>query len=227
MKLSFIVAAGLLAAAAVVQASTGSADQVDPFGSLAGQALCMEEAAALDGGDVVLELDRSRTRLKVTVTDSDHEGRIGRSAPKEVYYIDAHNRVVDKNGCAEYMPSTGAKNRIGDTGGMTSTPVQFPDGVFNITAVRERSDKFGPNIMKTDATAYVDVYARNGSYIGKEWDTGYAIHSNTNDFDSSRSWGCIIVREQDNTRIAESLRADRAIDTRSRQTICVRGGRER
>lgn len=181
----------------------------DPFGDIACAVLTEAELEAALGGDVYMELDESRTRLKVTVTSTDPEAKLG-LVPKEVYYVDAHNRVVETEKAAPYMPTAAERKKLGDTSDMRSTPERFPAGTWNITEVRKDDGKFGPNMIKTDAVGLVDTYSAKGEYLGKRQDTGYAIHSNTNDFNKSKSWGCLIVRAEDNERIARSIRDDRA-----------------
>jgi len=199
--------------------------EVDPFAALGGVAIDATEAASIDGGDVFLDLDRARTRLKVTVVDNEYEARLGRIKPKEVYYVDAHNRLVDTID-APFFVAGSSKDMWDGVQGLTTRPVPFPEGTWNITGVREvelEELKYGPYMIGTDAIGWVEVYSA-GSRVTTAYDGGYAIHSNSNDFSSSQSYGCIVVRESDNRRIAASLKADRAqlpIEGKSRQTISV------
>jgi hypothetical protein len=120
------------------------------------------------------------------------------------------------------MPTGGASRRIGTSvDGWKSTPVRFPSGASNIVAVKECDNEYGPYMIKTDAIGRVDVYRDDGTFYGKEYDTGYAIHSNVKDFSTSRSWGCVIVRQRDNERLARTLIVDRKQNSNSIQHIWV------
>jgi len=195
----------------------------DPFEGIVGLALGAEEAAALEGGDVYMSLNEERTRLRVDVYSNERDAGM-RSRPQESYEVDAHNRIVERRGAAPFMPAPGA-SRAGDPAGMTSTPVRFPEGVWQVGQVAARADSYGPNMIKTNAVGSVEVFDARGNPMGRRADIGYAIHSNAADFGTSRSYGCIVVRREDNARIARSIELDRADSPRSRQSISAGRGR--
>ena len=182
MMRHMLVFAAILAIAAANASASGA---VDPFDGVLGTAIGEEEAAALDGGDVHITLNAERTRLKVEVSvqkDKDRGHKIAGS--ERSYEIVAHNRVVDTK-TADFMPAGDKPAALKDQEKLTSKPEQFPAGTWKVTAVKERTDKFGPNIVNTNAVGKVEVFDKNGNSLGRYNDTGYAIHSNTNDFNSS------------------------------------------
>jgi hypothetical protein len=214
MKSILILAATLFVVAANASASSSG----DPFAGVQGIPLGEEEAAALEGGDVAMTLNRERSKLKVQV-DFESESPTGRSKVSYSYEVDAHNRVVDTKE-AGYMPVGGETPvALKDKGKLTSRPGTFPAGTWEITAVKKRTDKFGPNMMSTDAVGTVEVFDRKGKSLGFYKDGGYAIHSNTNDFSKSKSWGCIIVKEADNRKLADEIARDKARN--GKQTLTV------
>lgn len=220
MRYSIVFAA----LAAVLATPSWAEVQPGTFAGIPGRLLSRDEAALRDGGDVFIDMDASRRSLKVTVYDNDSELRRMRKAPKESYVVDAHNRVVDTTEAA-FMPTAESRRIFGGMDRLTSKPAPFPEGNARVTEIRKVDDKFGPYMIMTDAVGSVEVY-RNGERIGVAADRGYALHSNTRDFDQSRSWGCVIVRQGDNARIAESLIADAASAggrARATQIVRVRG----
>ncbi|HUX38280.1 MAG TPA: hypothetical protein VMV44_10305 [Rectinemataceae bacterium] len=170
------------------------------------------EAASIEGGDVFMSLNAARTRLTIKVYTNDDELRRLRPTPLKTFVVDAHNRIVDTTR-APFIPAANSKVPTGAN--LTSKPEAFPSGTCNITGVRATSDKYGPNMISTDAVGKVGVYA-DGASVGRYSDAGYALHSNVKDFERSRSNGCIVVRQTDNRAIASVLRADRADAERTR-----------
>jgi hypothetical protein len=209
------------------------------FDFLTGTELSDAESAFYTGGDVRMELDEARSRVKVKVYDNEYEARLGRIGPSEVFTVEAHNRIVETTEAPFYPVGRSAKVYEG-VGGLTTEPVEFPSGSWNVTAVEERSGKYGPYMIKTDAVGEVQVYSGE-SKVGTATDGGYAMHSNSNDFSVSKSYGCVIMRQEDTRRVARTLIADtknfeekairesftKAKETRPRQTIRVRSRRER
>lgn len=224
---------------AVVMMTAAGESSPDPFDFLAGMELSVSESALYTGGDVRMELDEARNRLKVKVYDNEYEARLGRIGPSEVFTVDAHNRIVETTEAPFYPVGSSAKVFEG-VGGLTTKPVEFPAGSWNVTAVEERSGKYGPYMIKTDAVGEVQVYSGD-SKVGMATDGGYAMHSNSNDFSISKSYGCVIMKEEGTRRVAQALIADeknfeeKAIresfakvkETRPRQTVRVRPRRER
>jgi hypothetical protein len=109
---------------------------------------------------------------------------------------------------APFMPAAGDRDGSPLGAGLTTKPAPFPAGTWNITKVAPCSGSYGPNMIGTNAVGTVDVYA-NGVKVGSASDVGYAIHSNAKPFGSSQSYGCIVVKKEDNARLAEILEADR------------------
>lgn len=181
-------------------------------GNLPGQPISAVEASTIVGGDVFMELNAARTRLKVKIYTNDNELRRLRPTPIMTFEVDAHNRIVDTKN-APYMAAPGFPRANGSN--LTSRPAQFPSGTVNITAITKTSGKYGPNMISTDAVGKVEVYA-DGESVGTYNDVGYAIHSNTNDFSVSRTYGCVIVSKTANGAIAGVLRADREDARRTR-----------
>ena len=211
-----LVMAAALAAAAATAAAAG---RVDPFAGAPGLVIGADEAAAIAGGDVTVELNDARDTLKVKIEYTETSPQ-GRPLLREFQYeVPAHNRVVDTTR-AEFMTAGGAKPaELKDKAGLTSKPATFPVGTHEITEVKKRDDRFGPNIIKTNAVGTVDVYDSKWKRLGSYKDEGYAIHSNDKDFDKSQSWGCIIVQKKDNEKLAKDLRADKA--RKGKQTVTV------
>ncbi len=226
-KLLFILLGATIIAAAYAEtglAETSATLEDALFRGIPGVAMDDAELAGYLGGDVYMELSEKRNRIKVTVTSTDPEAKLGLIPKREVFYVDAHNRVVTTTAAAPYFATAAEKKRLGNTSDMRSTPEPFPVGAWNITSVGIRSDEYGPNIIRTDAVGKVNVYDTTGKdFYGRYDDTGYAIHSNVKPFSESKSWGCVIVRQADNERIAQAIREDRQAGGRIQRFI-VRGG---
>lgn len=196
----------------------------DPFGDVSCATLSEAELAAALGGDVYLELNEARTRLKVTVTSTDPEAKLGLVPRKEVFEIDAHNRVQDTTK-APFMPTRASEKQLPGADGYTSRPAAFPGGSWAVGDVVARDDKYGPNWVRTNAVGQVEVFGRDGARVGVYEDTGYAIHSNSGKaFGESSTWGCVLVKEDGNQRIAEAIRSDRICGGR-KQVLTVRAER--
>jgi hypothetical protein len=220
----------MLVLAAVLLAAAANASAIglgDPFAEVAGALMGPEEAAAVEGGDVHMTLNAERTKLEVKVT-AQKDSRTGhkKAGSERRFEIEAHNRVVDTKK-ADFMPAGKTPAELDGKGKLGSRPEQFPSGTWNVTAVKERKDKFGPNIMKTNAVGNVEVFDGKGNSLGRYKDAGYAIHSNTSDFSTSKSWGCIIVKEADNRRLAAALNRDIACWGSGRQTLRVGNKRDK
>lgn len=190
-------------------------------------ALDGEDCSSIVGGDVRMVLNTSRTRLTVNVIDNEYEALLGRIPPKEVYEIDVHNRVVETT-CAPFMPTGESRRQLGTTEGVMASAGFFPEGNWLVTGVKTRSDKYGPYMIGTGAVGEVDVYSQGLGegekiYLGRYKDLGYAIHSNTVPFEYSKSYGCLIVRQEDVARLADTLRRDKQENEKAVQTIRVRG----
>ena len=216
---SMLVCAAALMAAAVNASASGLGD---PFAGLSGLPLGAEEAAQIAGGDVKMTLNAERNSLRVEVS-AQKDRRTGhkKAGSERSYEIEAHNRVADTNK-ADYMPADGS-----DGGKLKTKPERFPEGSWKVTGVRERKDKYGPNIVDTDAVGEVEAFDASGASVGRRKDRGYAIHSNSRPFNESRSWGCIVVKEEDNRRLAGTLRRDIEQWGKGRQTLKVERERER
>jgi len=188
--------------------------------------LGVEECGRIRGGDVRMVLNTARTRLRVNVIDNEYEARLGRVPPKEVYEIDVHNRIVETRN-APFMPTAESRNQTRYISDLTSRPAQFPPGNWLVTGARVRTDKFGPYMISTRAVGEVEVYVKGSGegdsfYIGNYKDTGYAIHSNTVPFEYSKTYGCLVARQEDLARLAATLARDRQEDAKAVQTIMVR-----
>ncbi|MEI6876127.1 MAG: hypothetical protein WCL50_13470 [Spirochaetota bacterium] len=201
--------AGAIQGAGAVRTSPSG----DPLAALPGRTPTALEASAIRGGDVVMKLNANRTQLTVDVYSNDSELRRLNPRPTQSLTIDAHNRIVNTTS-APFMPANGRDRDLFPLGaGLTTMPAQFPAGTWAITGVRSRDDDYGPFMIGTNAVGRVDVYA-GGVKVGSANDVGYAIHSNSKDFAVSLSYGCIIVRQNDNALIAGILNADRADSAR-------------
>lgn len=189
--------------------------------------LDMEECDFIYGGDVRMVLNAERTRLTVNVIDNEYEARLGRIPPKEVYEIEVHNRV--KETCeATFMGTAKSRQRLKAAGELKSSASPFPEGNWLVTEVKDKEGKYGPYMINTGAVGKVDVYGtgstENGiAYLGLQEDTGYAIHANTTPFEYSKSYGCLVARQDDVVRLAGTLKKDKAENKQAVQTIRVRG----
>jgi len=81
-------------------------------------------------------------------------------------------------------------------------------------------------MLSTNAVGNVEVYVSDGTggqlSIGTYSDLGYALHSNTNAFNVSKSYGCLILKQEDVAMLAGILRQDRAENAKAVQKILVR-----
>ncbi|NLJ45104.1 MAG: hypothetical protein GX430_00870 [Treponema sp.] len=197
--LAILAAAAAFAASAFPQGS-------DWFSDLDSIAPALDRPEDYRGGDVFIRASARRDRLTVVEIPIDGRGRAGR------YEVEAHNRVTSG-------VSADLITKEGKVPGYAAVPEGFPEGTHRVTTVQARSDKFGPYSIGTDAEGLVDAYKVtkqdgrivSAEYAGRVADYGYSIHSNREkSFETSRSWGCIIVREADCGRIARTIRADRA-----------------
>jgi hypothetical protein len=189
------------------ESPVGASPVGDIFSSVPGRALSDLEARVIRGGDVVMKLSPDRTKLTVDVYINDEELKRLNPKPIKTVVMDAHNRVVDTTQ-APFMPAGNARDALPVGAGLTSRPARFPAGTWNVTEVVERSGSYGPNLVRTDAVGRVDVYA-GASRVGSAADVGYAIHSNDKDFGRSQSYGCIVIRKDDNAALADILAKDR------------------
>jgi hypothetical protein len=192
---------------------------------LQGKVVDANEAELVKGGDTRATLNASRTKLKVEVIDNEYEARLGRIAPKETYEIDVHNRVMQTKE-APFMPKPGTQGVAPSGPGVTCAPQPFPAGNWQITGERARGDKYGPYSVQTNAVGHVDVYGPVGpegrkEYLGTYADTGYSLHSNTVPFERSVSYGCIVMKQDDVSKLAMTLLMDKGRDPKARQTIYV------
>ena len=201
MKKVFVVRA-----AAAAFAAPAFPQEPDPFAGLDSIAPALDRPGDYRGGDVFIRASARRDRLVVVEIPIDGRGKAGR------YEVEAHNRVTGG-------VSADLITKEGKVPGYAAVPEGFPGGTHKVTSVSARTDKFGPYSIGTDAEGLVDAYKVtkqdgkivSSEYAGKVADYGYSIHSNREkSFETSRSWGCIIVREADCGRIARSIRADRA-----------------
>lgn len=180
-----------------------------------------EESKALSGGDTRMKLNASRTKLTVQVIDNEYEARLGRIPPTQTYEIDVHNRVVNTKS-APFMPTARSAQVTAPLGALTSVPAPFPEGYWSITGSRAVDGKYGPYMISTNAVGVVDVYSKETSnYVGSYTDQGYAIHANTNPFQSSKSYGCIVANQADIKKLEATLAADKARNKNARQKILV------
>ena len=196
----------LLAFCAVAAFAAAASAQESAFAGLDEIASALANPGEYRGGDIFIRASARRDRLTVVSIPIDGRGKAGR------YEVESHNRVT-QGASADLI------TRDGKVAGYTAVPEGFPEGTHKVTAVTARTDRFGPYSVGTDAQGMVDSYRVtkqdgrivSSEYAGKVSDYGYSIHSNrAKSFETSRSWGCIIVREADVSRIARSIRADRA-----------------
>lgn len=206
----------------------GEAFDPIPWSFIPGEPLGLEECDAVVGGDVRMSLNQNRTKLKVNVIDNEYEARLGRIPPKEVYEFDVHNRVVNTTN-APFMPAKRAGRTLAASADVTTKPSEFPEGYWSVTAVKERSDKYGPYMISTNAVGDVDVYVSDGNggklCMGKYKDLGYALHSNTNSFNVSKSYGCIILKQEDATTLSRILKKDKEDNPKAVQKVLIRSRR--
>lgn len=193
-----------------------------------GVPLSQNECAAVVGGDVRMSLNQDRSKLTVNVIDNEYEARLGRIPPKEVLEFDAHNRVVDTIQ-APFMPATIDGRALAAVASVTTRPSPFPEGYWSITAITPRQDKYGPYMISTNAVGNVEVFVNDGvgryMPIGSYCDLGYALHANTNPFNASKSYGCLVLKQDDVARLATILQEDKAENPRAVQKILVREDR--
>ncbi|MEN6363948.1 MAG: hypothetical protein ABFC81_02645 [Rectinema sp.] len=198
----------------------------DPFASFPGLRIPRAECATIEGGDIRMVLNAAKNKLQVSVISNEYEARLGRIPPIETYEIDVHNRVVDTT-LAPFIPTKKSRAQTSVLSGLTSKPEQFPEGYWEISGLRTTEGKYGPYTISTNAVGKVDVFSPNdsngkGVYVGTCEDTGYALHSNSNPFGSSKSNGCLILKEDDCERLAIKLANDRMDDKNAKQTIRVK-----
>lgn len=189
--------------------------------------LTQAECARIAGGDVKMRMNAARTNIHVNVIDNEYEARLGRIPPKESFDIEVHNRVMKTNR-ASYIPASDSRSYPGREDGLTTMPEPFPEGTWRIVRVRERTDKYGPFMIMTDAIGMVDVFrpaVAEGELelCGRFSDTAYGIHSNTIPFERSLTYGCVIARQEDLERLALVLAADRAENRNAVQLFSVDG----
>lgn len=189
-----------------------------------GVPLSQNECATVVGGDVRMSLNRNRTKLTVNVIDNEYEARLGRIPPTEVLEFDVHNRIVDTTQ-APFMPATSDGRALAASASATTRPSQFPDGYWSITAIKPRQDKYGPYMISTNAVGNVEVFVNDGAGgykpVGMYNDLGYALHANTNAFDVSKSYGCLVLKQEDIAALAAILKADKAENPKAAQKLLV------
>jgi len=226
-SLILCVAGGLLAAASLhdpggpANLSGGSFDPtvcMDPFAGLPGRELTDAESAALTGGDVEINMNAARTKITVMVTTNNPSKNTRYPSPATVYEFEAHNRIGNTTN-APWMPAPCDTDReFPNRAVITTQPAPFPTGNWKITNVAQTAGNYGPFMISTNAVGSVKVFA-DGKDVGIGTDTGYAIHSNIKPFDSSQSNGCIVIRREDNAKLAQILISDR----KDREDLVVRG----
>ncbi|MCX7776330.1 MAG: L,D-transpeptidase [Rectinemataceae bacterium] len=216
-----LCAAGMPLAAFAEERSPNAPEQ-SPFGTI--QPLGWEACAAVTGGDVRMRLNPERNELVVNVIDNEYEARLGRIPPKEVLVFEVHNRVVATQS-APFYPASREGRMLASQGELGTRPAQFPEGYWSITTVRERNDRYGPYFIGTNAVGLVEVYrkADNGAMLfeGVYPDTGYALHANSKPFNVSKSYGCIILKQEDVAKLAQVLIRDREENPAAVQKIYV------
>jgi hypothetical protein len=223
----FIAVCLLVGAALQPFALEQKSEAFDPalWSFMPGKPLCRDECAAVVGGDVRMSLNQDRTKLTVNVIDNEYEARLGRIPPKQVLELDVHNRIVNTTQ-APFMPASADGRMLAAFASVTTKPSQFPEGYWTITAVKPRDDKYGPYMLSTNAVGRVEVYVNDGldGYmpVGMYSDLGYALHSNTNPFSVSKTYGCLILKQDDVAMLAGILRQDRAENAGAVQKILVR-----
>jgi len=171
-----------------------------------------------------MSLNRDRTKLTVNVIDNEYEARLGRIPPKQVLELEVHNRVVNTTQ-APFMPADAAGKALAASGSVTTKPSPFPEGYWSITAVKPCENKYGPYMISTNAVGKVETYlndnAGNAQSAGIYKDIGYAMHSNTIPFKSSKSYGCVILKQEDNATLANILKQDKAENPKAVQKLLV------
>ena len=201
-----------------------------PWSFVDGVPLSQNECASVVGGDVRMSLNQARNRLKVNVIDNEYEARLGRIPPKEVLEFDVHNRVVDTTQ-APFMPAGRDGRALAAAAAVTTRPSQFPEGYWSVTAVNPREDKYGPYMISTNAIGAVETFVNDGAGgympVGTYRDLGYALHANTNPFNVSKTYGCMVLKQEDLATLATILRNDKAENPKAVQKVLVRGPRGR
>lgn len=177
------------------------------------------ESLAILGGDVRITLNEARTEITVRVTDTEYEARLGRLPPLETYKIPVSNTVVNTTR-APFYPAEEFDYGNYPRSSYTTKPVVFPAGAWDVTDVSPRSGSYGPYMIKTNAVGTVDVY-RDGRWICKTNDIGYALHGTTKPVEVAKSYGCIVMTRDDVERLGNTLLADRAKYEDTRQVVVV------
>lgn len=222
----------LLGAVAQPFAFESGCEPSDPtfWAGILGVPLDQDECASIVGGDVRMSLNSDRTRLKVNVIDNEYEARLGRIPPKQVLELDVHNRIADTT-YAPFMPATKDGRELAAAVSTTSRPSPFPEGYWTITRITPCNDRYGPYFISTNAIGRVDVYENDGSggqlLIGKFKDLGYSLHASTVPFNVSKSYGCLVLRQDDAAMLARILQADRQENPDAVQKILVPPSRAR
>jgi len=192
--------------------------------------LDQDECAAIVGGDVRMSLNPDRTKLTVNVIDNEYEARLGRIPPKQVLELDVHNRIVNTTN-APFMPATRDGRELAAAVSATTKPSPFPEGYWSITAIEPRNDKYGPYLISTNAIGKVEVYKNDSvggqTPVGIFQDLGYTLHANTNPFNASKSYGCLVLKQEDVAMLARILEADKQENPKAVQKILVPPSRGR
>lgn len=229
-KHQFLAVAALAAAfisagiGAMAQPAPAPADD-DPFAGIDCPVIAFAEAEALDGGDVFITLNQQRNQLTVYATDNRYTagGRV--DTLKQAYTVEAHNNVA-KTTAAPFYPTAKSSKELAKHGELKTIPDSFPAGTWNITSVKTSTGNYGPNMIMTDAVGKVDVVKidKNKNVVaayGKHEDTAYAIHSNIIPMSESKSYGCIVVSQENNKKLAQTIKADIERGPSQKQTVTV------
>jgi len=230
-KHHFLAAAAL--AAVFISAGIGATGQPalgpwddDPFADIDCPVIAFAEAEALDGGDVFITLNQQRNKLTVYATDNRYAagGRV--DTLKQAYTVEAHNNIA-KTVSAPFCPTEKSKRELANMENVTTVPGPFPAGTWEITGTYPPSNpKYGPNMIMTNAVGRVDVVKTDDKRnvivnYGMHEDKDYAIHSNTEPMSSSKSYGCIVVSQEDNAKITKTIKTDKSRSPSQKQSLTV------
>ncbi len=220
--LCFIAMVAAACAAGATTAQIPVANDAHPSGYLTEQYFLVDgiqlsdaEATQLVGGDVHVDMDDMRTSVTVRVYDPQPDPRPWGARPDEVYTLPISAKIQNTIRAPFYPTAASALATRGMTG-LTSKPIDFPDGLWKITGVRSDPGEYGPYFINTNAVGIVEVY-QNGKYLGKFSDIGYAGHSNIREL-AGLTNGCFLLTKSGNTRLAQTLMTDRSLAASLRTT---------
>jgi len=186
-------AAGLCAADLSIPASTGMRAEAGLV------ALSPDELAAIEGGDLLLDVDRNTQMMTVTRINPGNYDNI------QCYSVKVTTSVVRQSEVAAGVPKGSIDNpaRSVPSSGGQAILKQFPSGTANLSSVTVTQTAVTGPVIRTNAQQTVPL--TNGGAIT---DTGYNIHY-VDPAKGSNTLGCVGVQSQAGmAKVVDSLKVD-------------------